>query len=656
MAKVDELRPVDVSFGKDTEAEMTSYVEKQLDHLIKSHRDLHQNRIPRWRKTYLGVPAEDTKSFPWPNAANTVVQVVGEIVDTMVARVLGLLYATSPLWGFQRPGKADDPDRSERERRVLEEFMDTVGYEPSCLDLWRLEGLWFTDAARLGTSFLAANIEERIEVIRVGYTSAKKIQAEEDTLYFGPKVHKVRHEDMFIADAPSLEESEFVARKVTLKKHGLEEKGFTGQYSRKAVDAILDSPDRHQDEQTKREELQTEGIQSTVAVDVGAQWDIFQCFYPWWHNGHKFRIIESYHKKTKTVMRRTFNYVPDNETPIIRARLGYRTDGIYGHGFAELLERYQEELSTVHNQRLDNATAANTRALRVSPRARNLDANIELYPMALLVGEKDEIEALQIADVYQSSFENETVTLGLVQSRAGISPAISGSGAGGPMPRKPGVYGSLGAMATMQESNSRVNMETSDFRHAHVKLGSLITALYGKFGTGGIEATFGLDKDLLQSALRDYAKNRLTIPIRASNASLNRELDRQSDMLMIGLMQRHYTAVSQLLQALNNPMTPPTVQQYLAKVIPAMDRLVRRVLKDFQYDQPDQYIPDLKEGREDQTPKGPGGGQVATQGSPMGAAIAAAAQRGPGMVPAPTGGGIPPGNPQLAASAGGPAI
>lgn len=656
MAKVDELRPVEVSFGKDTEAEMTEWVDHYIDFLIKSHRDLHKNRIPRWRKTYLGIPAQESKSFPWPNAANTIVQVVGEIVDTMVARVLGLLYATSPLWGFLRPGKAEDPDKAERERRALEDFMDTVGFEPSCLDLWRLEGLWFTDAARLGTAFLAVNIEERTEVIRVAYTSSKTIQAEEDTLYFGPKVHKVRHEDMLIADAPSLEESEFVARKVTLKRKALEERGFTGQYTRSKVDAILDQPDRHWPDETKREEQQTEGIQETAGSEVGAEWDVYQCFYSWWHQDHKFRIVESYHKKTKTVLRRTFSYIPDNELPILRARLGYRTDGIYGHGFAELLERYQEELSTVHNQRLDNATAANTRALRVSPRARNLDANIELYPMALLVGEKDEIEPLAIADVYESSFQNETVTLGLVQSRAGISPAISGSGAGGPMPKRPGVYGSAGTLAAMQESNSRVNLETGDFRHAHVKLGSLLTAIYGKFGTGGIESAFGLDKEVLSSALKDYSKNRLMIPIRASTASLNREVDRQSDMLMMGVMQRHYTAVGQLLQALNNPMTPPLVQQYLAKVIPAMDRLVRRVLKDFQFDQPDQFIPDLKEGNEDQNPQRVRGGPMAAQGAPMGAAIAAAAQRGPGLVPAPTGAGLPPGGPQFAASGGGPAI
>src|SRR5262249_26247279 len=150
---------------------------------------------------------------------------------------------------------------------------------------------------------------------------------------------------------------------------------------------------------------------------------------------------------------------------------GYNTDGLYGHGYAELLENYQEELSTTHNQRLDNATVANIRALRVSPRARALDSNMELYPAALLVGEKDEIESIQVGDVYPSTFKNEEMTLGLVARRAGISPAVSGAGTGGMMKGKSQQYSAQGTLAVMQENNSVVGYATSEFRNFHVVLG-----------------------------------------------------------------------------------------------------------------------------------------------------------------------------------------
>jgi len=657
-----DFQLVNCNFGADTDLEMTQYVEAQIEFLIQSHMDLHRNRIPKWRKLYLGIPAEDTRSFPWPNAANTIVQVIGEIVDTIAARVLGLLYATHPLWAFQdfRKFDQDNADQFEaaaRERQTLENFMDLVGYEPTELDLYRLEGLWYTDAARLGTAFLKVGVEQNIEVTNVGYTSSKtKVQGDESTIYSGPRVHKLRHEDVALTpDAPTPGEAEFVFQVRTLRRKALEERGFTGAYDKASVDAILASPDRQSPTTQKKEELSDQGINVRGNFEATAEWDIYECYYAWWHNKRKFRIIDSYHKGSKTILRRVFNFLPDNELPIVRARMGYRTDGMYGHGMAELLERYQEELSTVHNQRLDNATAANTRALRVSPRARNLDSNVELYPMALLVGEKDDFEAIQIADVYNSSFENETVTLAHVQSRAGIQPAISGSGGGGPLSKKTGVYSAMGTLATMQESNSRVNLEASDFRHAHVKLGSLLTAMYGKYGVGDRAKIFGLDADALKSAFKEYDKHRLAIPIRASTASLNREMDKQSDMLLAGMMQRHYTAVGQLMQAMSSPMVPDEVKDYMVKTVRSLDRFMKRVLRDFGYDQPEQFIPEPKlpqQGGADQKPTPRG--QVAPGGSPLSSTIAAASQPGPGVVPAPGGGGVGPGSAGTPGAGGGP--
>ena len=492
-----EFQLVNCNFGSDTDEEMDKYVEGQIEFLINSHQDLHKNRIPKWRKLYLGIPAEETRSFPWPNAANTIVQVVGEIVDTIAARVLGLLYATHPLWVFQdfrkfNPDSADAFERANRERSTLEDFMDLVGDEPSELDLYRLEGLWYTDAARLGTAFLKVGFEHNVEVTNVGYTSSKsKVQGDESTIYSGPRVHKLRHEDVALTpDAPTPGEAEFVYQVRTLRRKALEERGFTGAYDRAAVDKIIQTPDRQSPSSQKKEELQDQGIVVRGDFNATAEWDIYECYYSWWHNKRKYRIIDSYHKGTKTKMRRVFNFLPDNELPILRARMGYRTDGMYGHGMAELLERYQEELSTVHNQRLDNATAANTRALRVSPRARNLDSNVELYPMALLVGEKDDIEAIAIADVYPSSFQNESMTMGLVQSRAGITPAISGSGGGGPMSKKTGVYSAMGTLATMQESNSRVTFPAQQ----SPKLTSLVVMIYAQFHESFADRTKTFEK------------------------------------------------------------------------------------------------------------------------------------------------------------------
>jgi hypothetical protein len=631
----DKFQLVDVDFGKDRNEEIVRYIDQQIEWLENSHQDLHQNKIPKWRRLYLGTPAEATRNFPFPNAANTIVQVVGETVDTMVARVMGIVYATHPLWVFQNYAKGDAKAKEER-RKVLEDFMDLVGMEPGELDLQFVEALWFTDAAKLGTAFVKLSVEENMEAVVVGYesSSSKRIKGVEETTYSGPRVGKLRHED-FMADPAkqTLEQCDMVVVRKTLKRFDLEDRGFRGIYSQDAVSDVLSRPDRSTPRPQTQQELQDQGISTPAYPESTAEWDIYECYFPHWFKDRKYRLIYSYHKLTKTVMRKVFNFMPKNELPVKRARLGYRTDGLYGHGYAELLETYQEELSTVHNQRLDNATVANVRALRVSPRARALDSNMELYPGALLVGEQDEIEALQVGDVYPSTFKNEEMTLGLVARRAGITPAVSGSGSGS-MGKRPAVYSSSGTLAVMQENNSVVGFATSEFRHAHVMLGTALTAMYGKFGTGGREEVFGMEAQRLAEALEEFKTDKMRIPLRAATGSLNREVDKQTGMLMAGLIQRHYTAVGQLMQAINSPMVPESVRDYFVKVIQAAEMFHKKVLKDFGYEQPDIYVPEAIVNGGGGGQQAPGQGGAAPQGQPAQGPPNAAEAGGGAPVPA----------------------
>lgn len=287
---------VNADFGKDVNADIEWFVEQHLESLTEAHRDLHTNKLPKWRRAYLGRPAEETRNFPWPNAANTVVQVIGSTVDTMVARVMGLVWATHPLWPFKNFAKAESDEQKsafEEERRTLEDFMDVVGVEPAELNLHEVEALWYTEAATLGTAFVKLSVEDNVESVVTGYTEAKaKIKGVETTIYEGPRVTNLRHEDV-LADpkANSLDSADLVAVRHTLTRPKLEERGFLGLYDKKAVEEVLSKPDRFAPPEQTRQELQEQGIASPNRPDTTAEWDIYECYFPWWSKGRKYRII-----------------------------------------------------------------------------------------------------------------------------------------------------------------------------------------------------------------------------------------------------------------------------------------------------------------------------------------------------------------------------
>jgi hypothetical protein len=449
---------------------------------------------------------------------------------------------------------------------------------------------------------------------------------------------------MMDAGAQTVEASRLVTKKCRLTKYDLEERAFEGFYDKKAVEEILGKPDRQGPSVNQAKEQRKQGVQP-IQSTVNAEWDVYECYFPWLHNGQKFRLIYSYHLSTRTILRKIFNFLPDNSTPIVRTKLGYRNDGAYGHGFAELLEKYQQEATDIHNNRIDNSTLANTRLFRISPSAVNIGSQVEIFPSAAITANKDEIEAIQMGDVYQSSFQNEQMILELADQRAGIAPAVSGSGTGGPTKAKGNPYSSMGTLAMMQEGNHRTNLATSDFRHAHQKLGSLLTSMYAKYGTGGKEEMFGKDASLLKEALKEFGSRKSKIPIRSTSASINKEVEKQNDMLMVGLIQRHYTAQAQLMQAIQNPMIPEPAKAYLLKVLGSADTMMNRILRDFGYDQPRDFIPDAIEAI---TPPGKGGGGQGGQGGspaqvgPSAAIAATQAVGGPSLPP-----GVNPNAPQV---------
>jgi hypothetical protein len=631
----NDFELVDADLGPDTNKDIEKWLHEKLENYLSSHADRNKTKIPRWRRLYYGKPQSEKSNTPWPDSSNVVVQIIGDRVDTMTARILGFIFATSPLWHFMYPAATDSPKDAERKRQILSEFMDHMGYETSQLNLYPTYGVWCTEHAYVGSAFVGINWRECMEVTKVSNTSVKEGKKarryDEEEIYSGPEVVNLDPEDVMMdVQAASVEKSRLVTKRCKLTRYELEERAFDGFYDKAAVESIIDKPDRYGLDANAAKEARRKGVAPTMS-DVNAEWDVYECYFPWMRTmkgeTRKLRLVYSYHYSSRTVLRRVFNPIPKNRTPIVRAKFGYRTSGAYGFGLADMLDGYQWGASKVHNNRVNNSTLANTRFWRIDPSATQIGSQVEIFPNAAITASKDQIEAIQMSDVYQSSFDNERVYQELADQRAGIAPAVTGSGAGGPTKGKGNPYSSLGTLAAMQEGNHRTNLATSDFRHAHVDVGSICTSLYDRFGTSGKEQMFGKDSKFLLAALKEFGQGKSLIPIRSTNAAVNREVEKQNDMLMVGLVQRHYTAQAQLMQALQNQMIPENAKAYFTKVIESADRMMQRILRDFGYDQPKDFIPDAGEGLQ------PNAQPQAPQAGPDAAAIAARQSMGGPVVP-----------------------
>jgi len=250
---------------------------------------------------------------------------------------------------------------------------------------------------------------------------------------------------------------------------------------------------------------------------------------------------------------------------------------------------------------------------RISPNNKNIDRYFKLYPGAAQPFGKDEFEHIDVGNssMVQASAENETMMIQQAHDRAGISPAVAGSGTGSF--NKKGIYGSMGTLAVMQDSNTVTNYRQSDFRHARVKLATKLVKMYGAFGYGDQGTMFGIDEDILKEALEDFLGRKVHIPIRAATASANKEVEKQNGILLSQHLMMHQKSVIQMLQAVANPAVPQPVKDYFQDGIKSLVAMERRLLRDFGYDQPEEFAPEPKIGGANAPTQG--GGQPSMAGA-----------------------------------------
>lgn len=625
------VRPIPVDFGTDANKALQRYVVDNITALQDGLDELHHSKVTKWRKAYRGIPLEEKKSFPFENASNVVVQLIGDNVDTIKARVLGNIYEIMPLWTTQLVGSWEAQDLAGEQQEVIHEYMNYVGLEPSELDLYRVESGFFDEVVKFGSSVIKCPWVHDLEAVAIGEVGTK-VSFNNITKYEGPRPEKLEFERWAASPtAPTLEAANFKYHELVLRRHQLEDRGFNGVYDKKAVEAILGHPDNNgvDDKDQAKENLIHAHEQSGYN---NSTWTLHECWFPYWHNGKKYRIIFTYHMGTDTVMRSIFNFYPRNEEPWIFSRLGYTDDGLYGYGFCEMLEHYQDSVTAAFNQRCDNKTLQNTGIIRVDP-ASKLDAMFSVYPNALVPAKEGDIEIMTLGSPIPPDMQGESMTLALAKARAGIEDsAMGGSGSGGP--GKKGQYSSMGTFSVMQAGNRRININTTDMRYSHLRLGSLVLRQYAQFGVGDRLKLFGKKSDILKKALDNYRDGRIMLPIRAANSSVNKEIEKQNDMLMVQVMQRHHMGISQILQSLGNPMVPEDLKKFLVGWIDSSSIIMGRLLRNFGYDDTSRLLPERnilkdlgeKQGQGQGTSQGKGGpsgnagGQPETvQQSPQGA-------------------------------------
>ena len=584
------VKPIKVNLGEEGNRVLDSFVKERLTAMIDAHKTLFTQTYPDMVRCYKGLPEKERRDWPWRNASNLVVQIVGTFSEMLLARVMASIFEVAPLFVLGLVGDWKAEEQGEEQREVISEFINLMGYEQDEVDLYRNDYAIFMDGIRYGLGMGKVTPELEIEQAAIGENGGT-IAFTEVVKHDGPRLTRVPY-DAFLIDsnAESVKKSDFKVHLKVLKKWDLEKRAADDTYEKDAIKKILNQPDRSGPSQSTIANAEgQDAVPRSYSGYGNAEWDIYECHIKYLHNDDIYNIIYTYHQKTNTCIRKIFNFLPDNDEFFQEARFGYDGDSIRGRGFASMLRDYQDEFSTIHNQDVDAGTLANTSIYRLDPNSR-LDAMFSIYPSACVPAREGEFEVFQMGRTGPDSLNRQRFLLDLIQQRSGVAPPTGGSGSGVTNPKK-GIYSALGTFAVMQDGNRRTNINVADFKYFHIGSGRKLLTQYAHFGVPPEKlAIFGQKKELLKKALDNLRNGRICLPVRASMASINKEVEKQNVMLLMGVIRQHYMWVGNILQTL--PQAPPHIKDYILKTVIGANLLMENAMRNFGYDDVKRYIPE----------------------------------------------------------------
>ena len=618
---------IPAKLSKEKEEQLKKCLKDRVLQLKNGMKELFETKVIKWNAGYDARPREEIRQFPFQNASNLIVPIIAIHTETLTAQLLAAIFKTHPIVYAKVFG--DSGTLSDKLKDAYEEFMQYVAIEPQELDLYRVYGEGVRECIKYGTTTYKSPWEDKTRDFLIpggdGSGTARDFQTK--TIYSGPRPEKLPFNQFYLPPtAKSLEDATIKAHKRTMHRFELEERQFTGLYNKEAVTEVLKSPDRTTVDNVQKAKEEVLGAKTDISYGDYREWDIWEVYLTMRFGDDSFapKMIVAYHELSNQILRVVYDNFPSEW--FVGSRMAHRDDMYFGYGFAETLWQFQEGASETYNGYRDNQTVANTRVWRVSVDSK-LHQGYRIYPSAMLPAEPNEIEPLQMGDLSTINIQDLQLLLDLAERRSGVSPPQQGFGAGVTTGKR-GIYSAMGTLSVLQEGNSRKDLNVSDMRDAHTRLMRLVTEQYGLFGKDNKFhekrlALFGKQAPLIAEAIDKIVTHEISLPCYASTASVNKEVEKQNDLLLSIQMAKHYQMISQLLSSMQAVTTPPPVKDYFVEVIVASNLLMRKILRNFGHEEVDRLVPDPfaggipKQPLQLGGPAPPQGGQNGSQGAPV---------------------------------------
>ncbi len=579
---------VDLDLPPDKLDELANMLLEKFN-LVKTARSTQvDDKAVNWQKNYDAMPAQEVRTVPFYRASNFMPHLIRMHSDILGARVLGILFGTKPFWMIK------SLMRDAVKHELIESLSAGMNY------------LWDTDLFGFEMCDQVVN-----QSLQTGTLTLKAIWSDETTSYMAPsgdfqerdesgmQYEPVPFEDFwpYPITAANTKKAEILFHRIRLTERDVKDRTDSSRWdpNNGALVTKSDQPDAIRDAQA-----QSSGINLTPDVDY--PYSAIECWLRYDVGGKRRPIVVVINPMVKgkaAILRAYYNFMPYGEESFIDFRPMPRKGSYYGYAVPEILEQSQEEQAQVHNARRDANTIANVPSFKKKRYADVPNPATDWYPGCVIeLDEMDDLDAIAMQTNYNSMIDEEQFGLSLAERYIGISPSMQGFGAGQAAGKR-GIYSTGGTLALLSEGNKRIDIYIRRLRYPFHRVGRLTALSYNQFASSYWDKFGEKGKQIREAfSLVDPTNGALLYDLTASEASANREIDRQNLLQMASTMANYYEQIIALTGQVRQMDAKDPLRAVSLMVLDGARDLVNRLLFAFDIGDRERIVPDVNKALE----------------------------------------------------------
>lgn len=559
--------------------ELTDWLYIEIEDAISMRRQLdkiHQDCL----KMYEGVPKLESRNVPIEGAPNIEVTIGAIAADTIYAQAIDLIFNIAPFITARAKPKFKNDREAENNAKVIQKFANHIASSPDAGLRAAIETS-ILDDVQLGTGITYIPWIEKVKKTK----SAK-------VLSVGPRFYSIPLEDIIIpaGSYTDLDDFPFVALRFYRTLHDLRALSEKNRWNIDGIQPIHSKSSLR----ITRENLARTSEPSNIK---GTLYDIYNvyCHFDVDGDGLEEDLLVIWNHSGRKILSVTF--CPNDRRPIEKMVYQARAHLFYGLGVLQMMMPYEEKLSDIHNYATLNILLANA---RVWVGSEGLDETMKIWPGKYIQtpNPREDLQALQMADVYNSIWQDQMITMQLANQRVGINDVSRGSDIPS---RTPGIT----AMSFIQQVNRRFVPAFDSMRNC--ASGMIRQALYryqeklllgDKRAEESILEILGYEDGLRVINLLRNEKfdEEVDVELTASSTSINREADKQNSIMLTNILGQYYQRTLELISVAANPQTPPAVRSIVEKIISSASEVIDRTMRTFdQVRDPAAFIVDVEQ-------------------------------------------------------------